>query len=151
MDAAGYRMAEALYAALDRLRLALENVLSAEDTARLRRWIGVVAATPSVVKAVLGGVQLKTQLSIAEFLASRLGLPSDALVPTMLAAAVQGVIQTVQTQWFFRGGDLAKTISDGLEVLERGIGSDPRTWSDSREKPKSPRRKQRVHPRSARR
>ena len=124
-------------APLRSLRLALETVLSAEDPALLRRWIAVVAATPSVVKAVLGGIQLKTQLVIAEFLASRLGLPNDALVPTMLAAAAQGVIQAGHTQWFVRAGDLARTISQGLEVLEQGIGSDPTTWSESRKRPRS--------------
>ena len=66
---------------------------------------------------------------IAEFLGARLGVPSDALVPTMLAAAVGGVIQAAQTQWYFQGGDLATAISDGLAVLENGIGTDPRTWS----------------------
>ena len=89
----------------------------------------VIVATPNVVKAVLGGIQLNTQRVIAEFFGSRLGLPSDALVPTMLAAAAQGVIQAAQTQWFFHDGDLATTISECLEVLERGIGTDPKTWS----------------------
>ena len=26
-----------------------------------------------------------------------------------------------QTQWFFRGGDLASTVSEGLEVLESAL------------------------------
>jgi hypothetical protein len=47
----------------------------------------------------------------------------------MLAAAVGGVVQAAQTQWFFQGGDLADRISDGLLVLERGIGTDPGAWS----------------------
>lgn len=109
------------------LRLALQKVLSAEDASLLRRWIAV-AATPGMVKTVLGGIQLKRQAVIAEFLGSRLDLPSDALVPTMLAAAVGGVIQAAHAQWFTRGGNLATTASEGLEVLERGIGSDPRSW-----------------------
>jgi hypothetical protein len=95
----------------------------------LRRWTDVVAATPSLVKAVLGGIQLKSHRAIAEFFASRLDMPSDALPPVVLAAAVGGVIQAAQTQWFILGGDLATRLSDGLEILERGIGSDPRTWS----------------------
>ena len=110
------------------LRFALAEQIAAEDSELLRRWIGVIAVTPSVVKSVLGGIQLNTQQVIAEFFASRLDLPSDALVPTMLAAAAQGVIQAAHTQWFFHDGDLATTISESLEVLERGIGSDPRTW-----------------------
>ena len=92
------RRSEALRAALsDRpedepplraLRLALEHVVSAEDTALLRRWVAVVAGTPSVVNGVIGGIQRKSQRVMAEFLAARFGMPSDALVPTMLAAAV---------------------------------------------------------------
>ena len=64
------------------LRLALVEVVSAEDPAVLRRWIAVIAATPSVLKSVLGGIQLKSQRVIAEFLATRLALPSDGVVPT---------------------------------------------------------------------
>jgi len=110
------------------LRVALTEQISAEDTELLRRWIAVIATTPSVVKSVLGGIQLNSQRVISEFFGLRLGLSNDALVPTMLAAAAQGVIQAAQTQWFFHGGDLAATISECLEVLERGIGTDPTTW-----------------------
>ena len=118
------------------LRLALEAVTSAEDPALLRRWVTVVAATPSVLRGVIGGIQLKSQRVISEFLGSRLSLPSDALVPTMLAAAVGGVIQAAHTRWFIEGGDIGTMISDGLEVLERGVGSDPREWAHSIETPK---------------
>jgi AcrR family transcriptional regulator len=124
---------------LHSLRLALEEVVSAEDPELVRRWTVVVAATPSVLRGVLGGIQLKSHRVIAEFFGARLGSPSDALVPTMLAAAVGGVIQAAQTQWFLRGGDLASAISDGLEVLERGIGADPRTWTAGNERPKGTR------------
>jgi AcrR family transcriptional regulator len=111
------------------LRLAYAKQIAGEDTDLLRQWIAVIATTPSVVKAVLGGIQLNTQRVIAEFVATRLDLPSDALVPTMLAAAAQGVIQAALTQWFVHGGDLTTTISQSLEVLERGIGTDPKSWS----------------------
>ena len=114
---------------LHSLRLALETVLSAEDAAALRRWTVVVGATPSVLRAVLGGIQMKGQRVVAEFFAARLDLDPAALVPTVLAAAVGGVIQAAQTHWFVHGGDLATTISEGLEVLERAIGSDPANWS----------------------
>jgi hypothetical protein len=73
---------------------------------------------------------------IAEFFGARLGLPSDALVPTMLAAAAGGVIQAAQTQWYFRGGDLATAISEGVDVLERGIGTDPTAWSAGTRSPR---------------
>ena len=49
------------------LRVALAEQIAAEDPELLRRWIAVIAATPSVVKAVLGGIQLNTQRVIAEF------------------------------------------------------------------------------------
>jgi len=124
-------------APLHSLRVALAEVVSAEDPVLRRRWTAVVAATPSVLPGVLGGIQLKSLRTIAEFLGSRLGLPTESLVPTMLAAAVGGVIQAAHTQWFLHGGDLGTTISEGLEVLERGIGSDPRTWSGRPTKPRS--------------
>ena len=115
---------------LHSLRRALESVFSAEDPVAVRRWITVVQATPSVLKAVVGGIQLKSQRVIAEFFGSRLGLPGDALVPTMLAAAAGGVIMAAHTQWFFFGGDLATTVSESLEVLETGFASDPSIWND---------------------
>jgi len=49
-------------------------------------------------------------------------------VPTMLAAAAGGVIQAAQTRWYFQGGDLPTALSDALDVLERGVGTDPRMW-----------------------
>jgi TetR/AcrR family transcriptional regulator, regulator of mycofactocin system len=113
---------------LHSLKVALAEVVSAEDPERLRRWIAVVAATPSVLRGVLGGIQLKSHRVMAEFLGARMDLPSDALVPTMLAAAAGGVVQAAQTHWYFQGGDLVTAFSEGLQVLERGIGSDPRTW-----------------------
>ena len=63
---------------------------------------------------------------IAEFISSRLELPSDALVPTMLAAAALGVVQAAHTQWFIHNGDFATTMSESLAVW-RGISTDPRT------------------------
>ncbi len=111
------------------LRLALEEEFSTADPVVLRRWISVIADNPNVMKGVVGAIQLKIQPVIAEFLGSRLGLPSDALVPTMLAAAVIGVIQAAHTQWFIHDGDLATTISESLAVLERGISTDPKTWA----------------------
>ena len=111
------------------LRLVLEAEFSAVDPIVLRRWIAVVADNPNVMKGVVGAIQLKIHPVIAEFLGSRLGLPTDALVPTMLAAAVLGVIQAAHTQWFIHGGDLATTMSESLAVLERGISTDPRSWA----------------------
>ena len=119
---------------LHSLRVALQEVVAAEDPELVRRWTNVIVATPKLLRGVVGGIQLKGHRVIAEFFGARLGVPSDALVPTMLAAAVGGVIQAAQTQWYFRGGDLATAISDGLEVLERGIGTDAATWSRSYQK-----------------
>jgi TetR/AcrR family transcriptional regulator, regulator of mycofactocin system len=126
------------------LREALTEQIAAEDADLLRRWIVVIVGTPSVVKGVLGGIQLNTQRVIGEFFGERLGLPSDALVPTMLAAAVQGVMQAAHVQWHLHGGDLANTISDGLGVLEEGIGTGPETWPFGRGSA-APRKARAVH------
>jgi TetR/AcrR family transcriptional regulator, regulator of mycofactocin system len=104
------------------LRAAFEEVVAAEDPELGRRWTTVVAATPTVVMSVLGGIQLKIQPVMAEFFGQRLDLPSDALVPVMLAAAAGGVIQAAQTKWFIEGGDLTAMISEGLEVLGGRLG-----------------------------
>jgi len=113
---------------LQSLRVALTGVVEDEDPALLRRWVGIVAATPNVTNAVLGGIVLKSHRTFAAHFGARLGQPSDALVPTILAGAVGGVIQAATTNWFVDGGDLAATLSEGLEVLERGIGTDPNAW-----------------------
>jgi TetR/AcrR family transcriptional regulator, regulator of mycofactocin system len=113
-------------APLESLRAALHATVSDEDLELLRRWSTVIAATPSVLRAVVGGLQLKRNAVIADFLATRLGVPNTSLVPTTLAAAVGGVIQSAQTQWLLEGGDLAAMIAQSLDVLERGIGWEPR-------------------------
>lgn len=109
---------------LHALRRALEEVVSAEDPERVRRWTTVVQATPSVLRSVVGGIQLKSRRVMAEFFGSRLGQPSHALVPITLAAAAGGVIQAAQTRWFLEGGDLATAISESFAVLERHLGAD---------------------------
>jgi AcrR family transcriptional regulator len=115
-------------APLRSLRLVFEDEFSAVDPIILRRWITVIADNPNVMKGVVGAIQLKIQPVIAEFFGSRLGLPSDALVPTMLAAAALGVVQAAHTQWFIHDGDLTATMSESLAVLERAISTDPKTW-----------------------
>jgi len=127
---------------LQALRAAFTEVVSAEDPELAWRWTSVVATTPSVLKGVLGGIQLKSHRTVAEFLGARLGLAPDDLVPVMLAAAVGGVIQAAQTQWFLRGGDLAAAISDGLEILEKGLDADPTAWSPDHPKAKGAGRRQ---------
>jgi AcrR family transcriptional regulator len=103
---------------LHSLRIAVELTESAEDPVLSRRWIAVVAATPGVLRTVLGAFTLILTGAIAEFFGSRLNMPSEALIPTMLAAAAGGVIQAANTRWFFCGGNLATIASEGLRVLE---------------------------------
>jgi AcrR family transcriptional regulator len=132
------RRAEALRAALSAsstddpplhtVRVALVELVSADDLVHLRRWITVVAATPSVLRGVVGGIFLKIHQVLAEFFGARLGLPSEDLIPTMLAAATGSVMQAAQTKWFLGGGDLVTMTSESLAVLEGGIGTDPRRW-----------------------
>jgi TetR/AcrR family transcriptional regulator, regulator of mycofactocin system len=102
------------------LRQALAEILATEDPELVRRWIAIIIANPSVLNSVLGGIQLKIQRVIAEFLGDRLGLPSDALVPTTMAAASGGVIQAAHVDWYFNGGDLAAKVSEAFSVLEHG-------------------------------
>jgi AcrR family transcriptional regulator len=116
---------------LHSVRVVLTEDATAQDPELLRRWIAVIASTPNVLKGVLGVIQLKANRVMAEFFGQRLDLPAEALIPTVLASAVGGVIQASQIQWYFHGGDLATTLSEGLEVLERGIGADPSTWSSN--------------------
>jgi AcrR family transcriptional regulator len=111
------------------LRIALQEVQAGEDEAFVRPWIAVIAATPSVVKGVLGAVEMKRQTVIRQFLGERLGVPSDALVPTMVAAAVGGVVQAAHSRWFSYGGDLGDTIASALEVLEQGMGAHAASWT----------------------
>jgi AcrR family transcriptional regulator len=113
---------------LTALRLAYEEVLADEDLELFRQWVSVVAATPAVLRPVLGGMHLRVHAVMGEYFASRLGLPSDSLVPIMLSAAAGGVLQAAHTHWYFRGGDLSATLSEGFEVLEQGVGADPGAW-----------------------
>jgi TetR/AcrR family transcriptional regulator, regulator of mycofactocin system len=111
------------------LRVAFEQEFSTVDPIVLRRWIAVIADNANVLRGVVGAIQLKIHPVIANFFGSRLGLPSESLVPTMLAAASLGVVQAAHTQWFIHDGDLAVTMSESLAVLERGISTDPKTWA----------------------
>ncbi len=106
---------------MESMHLALQEGLADEDLAVLRRWIAVVADTPSALRSVVGGVQLKTHRVMAEFFASRLDLSSDDLVPLTLAAAAGGVLQATLIYWFIHGGDLVATMSKTFKVLENGI------------------------------
>jgi TetR/AcrR family transcriptional regulator, regulator of mycofactocin system len=137
---------------LHSVHLALENALAAEDTALLRRWIAVVQDTPSVLRMVLGANILKINQVMAEFFASRLGVPEDSLAPTILASAVGTVVQTAQRLWFTQGGDLTRIVSDSLEVLDSGVGLKPlggsdrgRAW-DAKARPRNPTSKRRPRP-----
>jgi AcrR family transcriptional regulator len=113
---------------LQSVRLAFAEMVAADDLVLHRRWIATIVDTPSVLRGVIGGIHLKMQPVIAEFIRSRMGLPSDALVPTMLAAAAVGVIQAAHTRWFLEGGDLASIISESLEVLATSAGG-AEAWS----------------------
>ena len=108
---------------LHSVRMAIEAVLASEDVVLLKRWITVVAATPNVLKTVLGAKILALNAVLAEFFGARLGAPAEALAPEMLAAAVSGIIQAAQTRWHFRGGSLPRLVSESLRVLEDGVGA----------------------------
>jgi AcrR family transcriptional regulator len=132
-----HRRAEAVAAALasrpvdepplHSVRLAVETAVAAEDPAYIERWITVVAGAPGVLRMILGANILEMNSTIAEFLGSRLDLPSDAVRPATLAVAIGAVIQSAQTRWHFDGGDLVDTISEALLVLEESIDAGRRS------------------------
>jgi TetR/AcrR family transcriptional regulator, regulator of mycofactocin system len=122
---------------LQSVRLAFAEIVRADDLVVHRRWIATIVDTPSVLRGVVGGIHLKTQPVIADFIRSRLGLAKDAVVPTMLAAAAVGVIQAAHTRWFLEGGDLATIISRGLTVLETGAGREEARTVRHRPRPKA--------------
>jgi AcrR family transcriptional regulator len=107
---------------LTALRVAIPEAIGAEDPELVRRWITVIRGGPDLVRGVLGGVQLKIQGTIAEFVAGRMAPFDDAFAPGILAGAVSGAVQTGLRHWYLRGGDLASTITDSLGVLERLTG-----------------------------
>ena len=111
------------------LRIALEGVVAREDPERIRRWTNVIVATPSVLRGVYGGIQMKSHRVMAEFIGTRLDLPADDLVPTVLASAAGAALQAAQTRWYFHGGDLVATVSQGLRVLELGAATDGTSWA----------------------
>jgi AcrR family transcriptional regulator len=125
---------------LHSVRLAVESAIAAEDPVSVKRWITVVADAPGVLRTIMGANILEMNATIAEFLARRLGMPSDGVVPGTLAVATGAVIQNAQTRWHFQGGDLAQTVSEALRVLEDGIGTDLGHWSTDQGHPKSRRR-----------
>jgi hypothetical protein len=100
------------------LRLALAEVLATENPELVRRWIAIIITSSSVLNSVLGGIQLKIQRVVAEFLGDRLGDPSNGFVPTVLAATSGGVIQASHADWYVNGGDLVAKVSEAFSVLE---------------------------------
>jgi AcrR family transcriptional regulator len=111
-------------AILTSLRAALTVATSAEDPEDVRRWIEVVAGNPELIRGVLGGIQLKIQSVIAEFLAGRMDRPDDVFAAEVLAGAVGGAVQAALRYWFQRGGDLAATIANSIDTLEH-LGGAP--------------------------
>jgi AcrR family transcriptional regulator len=103
------------------LRVAFAQVVALEDPVHVGRWIRVIAGTPSVLAGVMGAIQLISNAAIRDFFASRLGVPEDSMAPWIWAAAAGGAIQAAYIRWHLQGGDLNRIISEGLELLERGI------------------------------
>jgi AcrR family transcriptional regulator len=116
---------------LTSLRVALTEAMGAEDPELLRRWITVMSSNPDLIRGVLGGIQMKIHGVIAEFVASRLDLADDAFTATIMAGAVGGAVQAALRHWSVTGGDLAATIAQSLEALER-LSNDPTTVAEIR-------------------
>ena len=134
------------------IRTASEITSSREDPDLVMQWIATAAASPSVTQSILGAIHLYMQPVLAEFLRSRLGLSEDSLTPSMLAAAIGGVVQEAHSHWFAHGGDLGEIISQGLWVLESGLAADEPAPSVGRgrdgTRAKSTKRPARSSPRS---
>jgi AcrR family transcriptional regulator len=113
---------------LPSLRIAIPEAMAAEDPELVRRWITVIANGPDLVRGVLGGVQMKIQGVIADFVATRMSPPQDAFASAILAGAVGGAVQAALRHWFVNGGDLPATVARGLDVLER-LGGDPSAFA----------------------
>jgi TetR/AcrR family transcriptional regulator, regulator of mycofactocin system len=107
---------------LSSIRIASELAASQEDPVLVKQWIATAKASPAVTQSVLGCIHVHTQPVLADFLRSRLALPADSLTPTMLAAAVGGIVQEAYGHWFANDGDLGETISRGLKALEEAMG-----------------------------
>ena len=73
--------------------------------------------------ACSAGIQLKGHRVIAEFFGARLGMPSDSLVPTMLAAAAGGVIQAAQTHWYYPRWGLGDGRSPKASTYSRAVSA----------------------------
>jgi len=117
---------------LHSLRVAVQDIVSAEDPVLLKNWIAVVAATPNVLRAVLGGNIMSMNKIMAEFFNSRLSEPAGSLLPEILAAAAGAIIHSAQRLWYTRGGNLTTILSRGLGVLEVGMGYRPANSSRRR-------------------
>ena len=101
------------------LKEALVAVVANEDADLRRRWMVLVASSPVLVRAAIGGIHLKTNVVIGQFFGARLGLNAEDLVPTMLAAAAGGVLLVAHTRWLLEGGSLEDNIAEALGVLEQ--------------------------------
>lgn len=112
------------------LRIAFEQLVAFEDPVHVGRWIRVIAGTPTVLAGVMGAIQLISNAAIRDFFASRLGEPEDSMAPWIWAAAAGGAIQAAYIRWHLNGGDLTRIISEGLEILERGIPANAPTVVD---------------------
>jgi len=111
---------------LTSLRIAIPEAMATEDPELVRRWITVLTDAPELVRGVLGGVVMKIQGPIAEFVADRMQPPGDAFASTILAGAVSGAVQAGLRHWFVTGGDLPATIAESLDVLTRLDSALPR-------------------------
>ena len=110
------------------LRIAIPAAFAIEDPELVRRWITVIANNPGLVRGVLGGVQMKIQGVIADFVATRMPPPRDSFASAILAGAVGGAVQAALRHWFVNGGDLPSVVTRSLDALERLSGG-PSTFA----------------------
>ncbi|EFC85939.1 transcriptional regulator, TetR family [Parafrankia sp. EUN1f] len=100
------------------IRWAVHDVVAAEDTTDVARWIRISMVSPAASNVMLGINVLELNAVLGDFLSTRLGTARDSLQPTMLAVAAAAVMIAAHARWSFHGGDLATMLSDALAVLD---------------------------------
>jgi AcrR family transcriptional regulator len=103
---------------IDSFREAVLEVLAAEDLELVRRWAVVIGKNRELLQGVLGGIQLKIQRVIEEFLADRLGRTVYALEVIVISAAFGGVLRAATAAWFNDGSDFSETIPAAMAILD---------------------------------
>ncbi|CAL9414499.1 Putative mycofactocin biosynthesis transcriptional regulator MftR [Actinosynnema sp. ALI-1.44] len=113
---------EAVKAAL--LAEVAENLAGDRDLWLMR--MRVVQQNPVLlVRAFAGGEDVERRL--ADGIAERVGVASDALYPALLAAAAGAAFRVAVTRWSAVDEPLERVLAEALDLLAAGLADPPRT------------------------